>query len=298
MYKLKQIWYITSENFRGWRKSPKIWMTFILAFVLCLMLSNQAISFSHQYGTYMQILEPFIWTFGDANSVMLSSLLLILLFSDIPFITAATPYFLIRISRRIWLLGQICYVILATFIYTLFLLVIECVLAAQRSFVGNIWSDTGAMIGYSDIGNQIALPASLKTMEMSTPYQCAATVFLLTLTYSLFIASLLLIFNLWKSKSIGVIGVLAMNLYGFFLNPDIFQRVFSFSDYYRYRANLLVGWLSPLNHATYYMHNFGYDYLPRIWMSLVIFIALTFLLILAAEKKMRNYDFTFAQVDI
>jgi hypothetical protein len=297
MYKFKQVWHITAENFVGWRKSPRIFMTFILAFVLCLMLSNQAISFSQQYGTYMQVLEPFIWTFGDANSVMLSSLLLILLFADMPFITEATPYWLIRVSRRVWLLGQVLYVLLATFVYTAFLLIVECILAAPRSFAGNVWSDTGAMIGYSGIGSEIALPASLKTMEMSTPYRCAATVFLLVLIYSLFIAAILLFFNVWKSKAVGVMGAFAVNLYGFFLNPEIFQRIFSFSSYYEYRANLLTGWLSPLNHATYYMHNFGYDYLPRIGMSLGIFAVLIFLLLFGAERKMKTYDFSFIQTD-
>ena len=36
-------------------------------------------------------------------------------------------------------------------------------------------------------------------------------------------------------------------------------------DELMYKANVAVGWLSPLNQATYQMHNFGYDLLPRLW---------------------------------
>lgn len=52
-------------------------MTFILAAILCLMLSDQIISHAIKYETILQVFEPFIWTYGDASSVMLSSLLLI-----------------------------------------------------------------------------------------------------------------------------------------------------------------------------------------------------------------------------
>ena len=39
-----------------------------------------------------------------------------------------------------------------------------------------------------------------------------------------------------------------------------------------------MGWLSPLNHATYHMHNFGYDLLPRLWQTEAVFAALILLL--------------------
>ena len=82
MRDIKQAFWIAGQNFYGWKKSPRIWMTFILAAILCLMLSDQIISHAIKYETILQVFEPFIWTYGDASSVMLSSLLLILLFAD------------------------------------------------------------------------------------------------------------------------------------------------------------------------------------------------------------------------
>lgn len=188
-------------------------MTFILALVLCLMLSNQVISHAVQYETVLQMLEPFIWTYGDAASVMLSSLLLVLLFADMPFVSQETPYWLVRTKRSIWLAGQVIYVILATAIYNLFLLVI---------------------LGIMD---------------------------------------------------------------GFLLNPSVFQRIFHFTGNLEYRANVLCGWLSPLNHATFPMHNFGYDYLPRIQVSVGVFLILIVMLVFLAGRRMRSYNFSFVQVD-
>ena len=40
MRDIKQIFQIAKQNFTGWRKNPRIWMTFALAFVLCLIVSD------------------------------------------------------------------------------------------------------------------------------------------------------------------------------------------------------------------------------------------------------------------
>ena len=160
---------ITKLNFLEWKKNPKIITAFVLAFVFCVMLSGRAIMFANSYDTTMQIFEPFIWAFGNGRSILLASLLLIFFFVDMPFINDATPYYLLRISRAVWVSAQLLYVVLVTVIYMAFLLGTFCLLCAPISFPGNMWSETGAMLGYSGVGSQIALPASVKTMEMSNP---------------------------------------------------------------------------------------------------------------------------------
>lgn len=297
MYNLKQSFQIAFYNFRLWKKNPRVIMTFVLAFVLCLMLSDKAVSLARSYGTSMQILEAFVWTFGDANSIMISSLLLILLFADMPFISQGTPYFLCRTKRVLWIWGQVIYVVLATLLYTLFLLAVSCVICAPQSFPGNMWSETGALLGYSGVGVKIALPASVKTMEMSQPYQCAAVIFVLITLYSLVIASIMLLFNLCKSQFLGVLSVFTLNLYGLLLNPQIFMALFQIPQAMEYKANVAAGWLSPLNHATYYMHNFGYDYLPRIWMSVGVFLVFLLFNLFMICRRVRRYEFHFLQLN-
>ena len=103
--KPKQIFAVTRYNFRRWHKNPRIVITFCLAFVLCFLLSDKAVKFAKEYDTTMQLVEAFVWTFGDSNSILLSSLLLLLLFADMPFISSATPFYLMRIDRKTWLIG-------------------------------------------------------------------------------------------------------------------------------------------------------------------------------------------------
>lgn len=296
MRDIRQIFQLAGQNFFGWKRNPRIGMTFLLAFVLCLLLSDEVLTYSRRYETSLQILEPFIWTYGDAASVMLSSLLLVLLFADMPFVNQETPYRLIRTKRSVWLAGQLVYVIAATVLYNLFLVIVQSVFAAAFAFPGNVWSKTAALLGYGGASKGI-VPVSVKTMENVLPYECALQIFLLMLCYSLFIAAVMLCLNLFIGNAAGVIGAFAVNLYGFLLNPNLFQKLFHLTENQLYRANVLCGWMSPLNHATFPMHNFGYDYLPEISTSIGIFLAGIILLMIMSGMKMQTYSFTFIQMD-
>jgi hypothetical protein len=294
MFRIRQSISVAAYNFRQWHKNPRIFITFALAFILCFLLSDKAVRFAKEYETTMQIVEAFIWTFGDANSILLASLLMLLLFADMPFITNGTPLYLVRIDRKTWLFGQAIYIIAATTLYMLFILLSTSVICMGQSFIGNMWSETAAILGYSGAGKAVALPALVKTLEMSTPYDCMATIFLLMLLYALLMAFLMLTFNLRKGQLAGVVSVFVFSLFGFLLNPQLFKTIFQLPDELMYKANVAVGWLSPLNQATYHMHNFGYDLLPRLWMTYAIFGALIVLCFILALRAIRKYNFNFS----
>lgn len=293
MYRLSQIGSVAAYNFRQWRRNPRVFITFTLAFILCFLLSDKAVRFAREYGTAMQIAEAFVWTFGDANSILLSSLLLVLLFVDMPFLSAGTPYYLSRINRKIWVTGQAVYIAGATSVYLCFILAATALVCMTQSFTGDMWSETAAILGYSGAGKAVALPALIKTLEMSTPYAAMGAIFALMLLYTLLMVFIMLVFNLKKGPLAGVVGVFAFSLYGFLLNPQTLKTIFGLPDELMYKANVAVGWLSPLNHATYHMHNFGYDLLPRMWQTYALFGLLIILCFTLALRAIRGYNFNF-----
>lgn len=91
MYKIRQILYIARGNFRKWHKNPRIVLCFLLAFIFCFLLSDKVMQFAQSRGTYLQGVESFLWTFGDAQSVLAISILLLLLFSDMPNLSNEVP---------------------------------------------------------------------------------------------------------------------------------------------------------------------------------------------------------------
>lgn len=79
------------------------------------------------------------------------------------------------------------------------------------------------------------------------------------------------------------------------MNPQLIKTVFNIPESRMYRANLIFGWLSPLNHASYHMHNFGYDKLPAIWQSILIMLGLCVLLYLGSLRAIKRYNFNFSK---
>ncbi len=119
---VKQMLAVVRYDFRGFFKRPRVILTFLLGFVLCFLLSSRIMPVMETYKSPVQMLEPFLWTFGDSTAILLSSVLLLLLFSDLPAWNAVTPYYLYRTTKVRWLLGQMIYMASAAGIYTLFML--------------------------------------------------------------------------------------------------------------------------------------------------------------------------------
>ena len=293
MTEMKKAFSIAGYNFRLWRGNPRILVTFLLAFILCFLLSDKAVQFAVDHNTTMQIVEVFIWNFGDSNSILLSSVLLVLLFADMPFLSSGTPLYLVRTSRRTWITGQVLYILSATLIYLVFVLMCTIFFSMQQSFLANMWSPTAAILGYTNAGERVAIPALVKTLEMSWPYQSMVSIFFLMLGYTCVMVMIMLVCNLWFGQVAGVVSVLVYSVYGILMNPDTIQLILKLPDEAYYIANVIIGWLSPLNQATYHMHNFGYDKLPRLWQSYLIFTVLVIAGFSAAVHAAKRYNFTF-----
>lgn len=293
MRRMIQAFHLAACGFRQWPRSTRVQATFALGFILCFLLSDKAISFAEEHGVPMQISEAFVWTFGDGANILAASLLLVLLFADMPFISSQTPFVLVRTTRATWLAGQVLYVCLATTVYMTFILASSMALCAHISFAGNQWSPTAALLGYSGAGAAISLSSSVKVMEMSTPYECMAHVYLLMLMYTLLMACLMLLANIRWGRHWGVAAAIGFSLYGLLLSPDVWAQVFGIEPGRIYKANVAVGWLSPLSQGTYGMHNFGYDLLPRLDQTYLLFGIATALLIWGALRSMRSYSFSF-----
>ena len=75
---------------------------------------------------------------------------------------------------------------------------------------------------------------------MSTPYRCAAEVFLLMLCYALIMVFLMLLFNLKFGQIGGVLAAFGFSVYGFLLNPQTIRAVLKTPEYEAYKINVPV----------------------------------------------------------
>lgn len=280
-------------NFMGFWRKPKVILTFLLGFVLCFLLSGRVMPVIETYKTPVQMTEPFMWTFGDTTAILLSAILLLLLFSDLPCLSAVTPYYLFRTTKRKWLVGQLVYVTLASALYAGFTMLSTMLLCMKNAYPGNVWSETAAMLAYSQMGVELSVPSTVKVMEGTLPYTCTAGVLLLLFLFNLTLSLIILTGNLLPGRPKGLLFGTLFCLYGFLLDPKVLRVLLGFEEYEMYRVNVLISWISPLSHAAYARHNFGYDRLPTIGQSCLVFMVLILVLGTLCTRLIKRYHFTF-----
>lgn len=290
---MRQILAVVRYQFLGFFKNPRVILAFLMGMVASFLLSGKVIGVAEYFQTPMQAAEPFIWTFGDTTSILLISLLLLLLFSDLPKLSPVSPYYLHRISKKKWLAAQFLYVTACTALYVVFVLAATVLLCLKYTFLGNMWSETAARLGYSKLGENLMVPSTIKVMESITPYGCMLQVAGLLFFYALVLGFVILLGNLILGRRFGMLAGLGYSLYGFLLNPKVLGALMGLEDYEMYKIRVFVGWVSPLNHAVYGMHNFGYDLLPGIGQSLLVFVVLLLAIYGLSVRVLGGYDFVF-----
>lgn len=283
----------------GWnlfalRKNPRFYMSLLLGFLLCWLLTDKTMAVSRTYLTDVQLLEPFVWCYADDESILFSALVMLLMLSSFPRLDTPASYLIFRTTRGSWLLGQVITVFVLTLGYTLMILFSSMALCVGCDvFAGNRWSETATMLSFSPATFEVALTVMRKTVKLTTPYGCAVHIFLLLFQYVFLLSMLQLAFTLLLSRKTAILAALLINFAGYVLTPEHFMTWLSLPNEVKYYANLLSAWLSPLQHATYVMHNFGYDLLPRLGTSHLILGSASTALLFVSLLAMRRYAFSF-----
>ena len=294
MCNLREAFVCAGWNLYSLRKNPRFYMSLLLGFLLCWLLTDKTMAISRTYLTNVQLLEPFVWCYADDDSILFSALVMMLMFSAFPRLDTPASYLIFRTTRLNWLLGQIVTVFILTLGYSLMILVSSMVMCIGCNvFVVNNWSETATMLSFSPASFEVALTVMRKTVKLTTPYGCAVQIFLLLFQYALLMSMIQLTFTVLKSRKAGIIAALIINFAGYVLTPDRFMTWLQLPMEMQYYANLLSAWLSPLQHATYTMHNFGYDLLPRVHTSYMILGGTSVALMIVSAIAMHRFSFNF-----
>ncbi len=155
--------------------------------------------------------NPFIFPFFSNDPVKQLILLagIVFLFSDAPFIDKNQPYIIIRSKRISWVLGQILYIVIASAIYFLFLMLVSIlVLLPYATFATNGWGKIIHTLAQTGAGAQINLQFGI-TQEITTfyfPLEAFCLSFLLSWGTACFLGLILFLVNLKLNRMLGLIA--------------------------------------------------------------------------------------------
>lgn len=293
MFNIRDILSCALWNLRSMRKNPRTICGLFLGFGLCFFLTQRIIELAGIFHTNTEIFEPFIWCFADADSILFASLAILLPLSQMPQLNSPAYYLIFRKGRMNWLFGQILTAVIISFGYTLLLLGSAMVLTLHNSFWHNAWSDTATILSFAPEEFEVALTVVRKTVKLTTPYDCVVMIFFLVAQYILFLTFVNLLFSLKFGKKSGMTAVIAVSLYAYLLNQDKLISVLHIPQEITYIAHTIAAWISPLNHAAYSMHSFGYGNFPSIVQSHLLFTVINVFLLLCSYHMVKHSEFIF-----
>ena len=204
---VKRIFCIAIYSIRQWVTDPRIISLFVL---MSMFVWNDFEVIGDLTGRTGIKTNPLIFPFFSSNPVKQLILLagIVFLFSDAPFINKNQPYIIIRSKRIPWVLGQILYIVMASAIYFLFLMLVSIlVLLPHATFATDGWGKIIRTLAQTDVGAQIKLQFGI-TKEITTfysPLEAFGLSFLLNWGVACFLGLILFVINLKFNRMLGLV---------------------------------------------------------------------------------------------
>ncbi len=179
----KSVGTICLQNIRKWKTDYRIWVIGILILVMIWIYIDDMNSVVTGIGSAMPIwIYPFIYS--QFHMKLIFTLPIILLFCNAPFIDSNQTFVFMRSGKRKWLCGQMLYVVMASGIYYIFL-IIACLLSAifTGGEISLEWGKTLTTIANSDAAGYLGayyVEASRATIIYFSPLNATWFTFLLS----------------------------------------------------------------------------------------------------------------------
>lgn len=209
MVNLKMIWLSALMNFKKMYSNPRVYIVLTILFIF------QYYTFTplKEFARYIQQdVSPWSFPFFIQNPSLFFIIggTALLFYGHAPFIDDHTDVILIRTGRKNWILGQIIYVVLSSFLYTLIYITGSIVILLPNVEFTQRWGNVLEVLSteqISQVPGDITLqfqPIAI-IMEKFSPIQTMFLGFLLFWLGTIFIVAVLLFFNLWLGKNSGMI---------------------------------------------------------------------------------------------
>ena len=252
-------------------------LIFIYNFAIEPLLKN-----AEEMGEPLNILEPFIAIANSGAILLIIPLVFLTLIADFPKIDTNTVFYIIRVGRVNWLIGQIIKLVMMALSYLAVIFAGAVVPMLDKGFWYNGWSNVATKFASrfpekrGNFGVQL-LPENL--YNQLSVFDAAIQSYLLVFAYLMILGLLLLAFSLIKKKTAGFV---------------LCGAVISLGTAF---CSIKTGymWTMPMANSIIWLHYTKYFRQPVVSMQFSViylrtFIAALILFCVTAIKKF-NYDY-------
>lgn len=212
---LKCVFLVVERNFQAWRGDPRFPMVFLFVFVMMCVMLDPLKEFALQLGYASNVaVLPFVLS-SETNQLVVA-IGCVLLFSDAPFLRGDQLFVVERTGRRVWIAGQLVYLLVASFLYVAFVVASSVlVMMPVSTFATEGWGKVVSTLVYTDAASLtgIGFPFSPKLVVAFSPGQAMAVQFAVEWAAMLVLSAVVFVCNLFLKAKIGVFVAMAVALF-------------------------------------------------------------------------------------
>ncbi len=210
--KISKIWSTACQEYRKWLINEKQIVTAICLVFLHVMIVEPYLRRAEEMGTYPNFVEPFLAVANSKMFLLVLPLVFLVLISDCPRMDGDFLFFLARAGKRNWIMGQVCFLLMASCSYLGVILFYTFIFGGAYGFAGNAWSL--AVLNFKDFfGTSVPEYISSDLYWQMSPYGACVKGCILLVGYFLLVGMLLLVFAVYDKKKTGMMviaGILAV----------------------------------------------------------------------------------------
>lgn len=186
---------------------------------------------------------PFI--FYDYQFLLLFGMLIIFLFSDVPFINQHTTYILLRIGRRRWLFLQLFKMTIMSILYMGTEILISMACCGNGNIFANKWGNVWNTL--SVVPDEVSIAVPRNVLILYTPKEAMLRTFWLGMLVVFLIGCIMLLASLVISNTFAIVsaGILAVFPYVTGNASLISPKIYYFSP---------ISWIGIIEHSKVYIY--------------------------------------------
>lgn len=280
-FSLKQAFSCEVTEFVKWVCDARM----VIVAVLLIFINNFAVSpltnNAELMGEPLNILEPFIAVANSEILILIIPIVFLTLIADYPKVDTNTVFYIVRIGRANWFVGQVLKLVFMIVSYLAVIFLGTVLPMLSKGFWYNGWSNvaTGFVKMFPDRRGDFGvalLPENL--YNQLSVFEAAVKSYLLVAAYLMIIGLILLVFSLFKRKTLG-----------FIICGGMISHGMAFSAI---RTNLM--WTMPMANSITWLHYTKYFKKPIMPMSFSVIYLLVLIAVLLVFGGIAigkfNYD--------
>lgn len=276
-----KVFRVAKNEYIKWIRNPKMIITLVMLIFAYDFVIKELTTAADKMGVQLQIFEGFIGISNSQLLLMIIPIVFVGLMGDFPRVDGNAMFYIHRVGKTNWLVGQIIFAVMASATYLAMLLGFSVLTFVGRCNITNIWSDVTTkyyIFAPNDYLSRVATLTTGRLYNNLPPIDATLNILGLMFLFLVLISMLLLVGFVCKARTAGIV---------------ITTGILSSGNVLDYMEGT-VRWLFPTAHAILEIH-FDEIYKKPIMdmrLSYIYYLVLIIILFVVAYLAIDKYDFS------